>query len=213
MILSGVSLSPFVRKVLTYAAEKGIALEHRPGTPDSSDPDFLARSSWNEVPALLDADYRLSGSSAIIAYLEARFPEPALIPLEPRARGRAVWYEEFADTIMFPVANRLFSDRSVAPLMLKQPGDPAGAAAAEAQALPPVLDYLEQAAPARGFIVGDSLSIGDIAIVSQLIYMEHAHARIDAAHYPKLAGWYGRLTARPSIAGLIAAEQGMLGQL
>src|SRR5436190_2536916 len=29
-----------------------------------------------------------------------RSPEPALLPADPRSRARAVWYEEFADTIL-----------------------------------------------------------------------------------------------------------------
>jgi glutathione S-transferase len=33
------------------------------------------------MPALRDGDYTLPDSTAIIHYLEAKFPDPALIPL------------------------------------------------------------------------------------------------------------------------------------
>ncbi|MFL6766162.1 MAG: glutathione S-transferase family protein, partial [Sphingomicrobium sp.] len=99
MILYGSSLSPFARKVLAYAAEKGIELELQPtGFPNPS-PEFLGASPFRKMPALRDGDYTLADSSAIIHYLEAKFPDPELIPADPKLRGKTIWYEEFADTI------------------------------------------------------------------------------------------------------------------
>jgi len=100
MILYGSSLSPYVRKVLGYAAEKGIELDVQPtGFPNPS-PEYLEASPFRKMPALRDGDYTLADSSAIIQYLEAKHPEPALIPADPRLRGKTIWYEEFADTIL-----------------------------------------------------------------------------------------------------------------
>ena len=36
---------------------------------------------------------------AIIHYLEAKFPDPPLIPADRKLRGKTIWFEEFADTI------------------------------------------------------------------------------------------------------------------
>jgi len=103
MILFGSSLSPFVRKVLAFASEKGIALELKPtgDAPGQHSPEFVAASPLKKMPALLDGDYRLCDSSAIVQYLEALHPEPNLIPTEPRARARAIWFDEYSDTILF----------------------------------------------------------------------------------------------------------------
>src|SRR5438067_7635555 len=109
MILFGSSLSPYVRKVLAYASEKGIALETRP--PDRADPEFLAASPFPKMPALQDGDYRLADSSAIIHYLETLHPQPELIPSEPRARGKVIWFEEFADTIIGGCSGKIFGNR------------------------------------------------------------------------------------------------------
>ena len=51
MIVYGASLSPFVRKVLAYGAEKGLELEHKPLGLGSDDPDFLAASPFRKIPA------------------------------------------------------------------------------------------------------------------------------------------------------------------
>ena len=86
MILYGSSLSPFVRKVLAFAAEKGIEIELRPtgAGPGQHGPEFIEASPLRKMPALVDGDFRLADSSAIAQYLEALHPEPNLIPTDPK---------------------------------------------------------------------------------------------------------------------------------
>src|SRR3954470_1613563 len=122
MILYGSSLSAFVRKVLAYAAEKGVELELQPtGFPNHS-PEYLEASPFRKMPALRDGDYTLSDSSAIIHYLEAKYPEPPLIPADPQLRGKCIWYEEFADTILVACGAKIFFNRIVAPRFLGREG-------------------------------------------------------------------------------------------
>ena len=120
MILYGSSLSPYVRKVLAFAAEKGIELELRPtgDAPGKPGPEFLAASPTRKMPALVDGDYRLADSSAIVHYLEALRPEPNLIPTEARARGRTIWFDEYGDTIVMGCGGKMFFNRVVAPRFL-----------------------------------------------------------------------------------------------
>lgn len=210
MILFGASVSPFVRKVLMFAAEKGIALEHRPVSPHADDMQFKSASPLGKIPALVDGDYSLADSTAIMHYLEAKFPAHPLIPAEPKARGKAVWYEEFADTVMFPVGTVLFINRVLLPNVRKIPGDLAKADEMAKQ-LPAMFAYLENVIPAQGFVVGDGLTIGDIAITNMLINLSYSGGEVDAAKYPKLAAYYGRISSRPSVSGLIAGERKFLG--
>src|SRR3954464_2906390 len=121
MIVYGSSLSPFVRKVLAYGAEKGIALECQPIGLGSDDPDFLAASPFRKIPGFRDGDFAISDSSAIVHYLEAKFPDAALIPADPEARARAIWYDEFADTILTGCGVKMFFNRVVAPRFLGRP--------------------------------------------------------------------------------------------
>ncbi|HXR52530.1 MAG TPA: glutathione S-transferase family protein [Steroidobacteraceae bacterium] len=211
MILLGASISPFVRKVLVMAAEKQIPLEHRQLSPTTSqDPLFLAASPFRKIPVLIDGDYHLADSTAIVAYLEARFPQTPMFPADPRERGTATWYEEVADTIMFPAGQKIFFNRVVLPRFLNRPGDLATAAEAQATLLPPVYDYLEKVVPVEGFLVGGSLSIADICVTSMLVNMHFCDAGVDPALHPRLAAYFARISARPSFAGLIAGDRAML---
>jgi glutathione S-transferase len=212
MIVFGTSVSPFVRKVLIAAAEKGIAIETRPTNPRSSeDADFIQASPFRKMPALKDGDYTLCDSTAIIAYMEAKHPSPALIPLEARARGKAIWFEELADTIMAAANSKIFFNRIIGPKFLNIPCNEAEALEAQTNSLPPIYGYLEGVVPDSGFLVGDSISIADIAVTSMIVNLTHASAPVDAARYPKLAAYFARMSARPSVAGLVAAERAMLG--
>lgn len=212
MILLGASVSPFVRKVLVVAAEKGITFEHRPTNPRTSDDaDYLAASPFRKIPALKDGDYSLCDSTAIITYLDAKQPNPALIPQEARARGTAIWFEEMADTILAPAVSKVFLNRVIMPVFLNMPGNEAEATEAVTTTLPPMLAYLESVAPASGFLVGDSFSIADISVISVLINLSLSNAAVDPAVYPKLTAYYARMTARPSFAKLVAGDRAMLG--
>ena len=119
MILYGSSLSPFVRKVLAFAGEKGITLDLEPtgSAPGHPSDAFLEASPLRKMPALRDRDFTLANSSAIIHYLEALQPDPNLIPADPQARGRTIWFDEFADTVLNACGAKMFFNRVVsAPL-------------------------------------------------------------------------------------------------
>lgn len=212
MILLGASVSPFVRKVLVVAAEKGITFEHRPTNPRSSDdPDYLLASPFRKIPALKDGDYTLADSTAIIQYLDAKFPQQAIIPAEARARGKAIWFEEVADTLLAPAVSKVFLNRVIMPVFLNMPGNEAEALEAISTTLPPILAYLESVAPASGFLVGETLSVADVSVISVLVNLSLSNATVDAVAYPKLSAYYTRIASRPSFAKLIAGDRAMLG--
>ncbi|HEX8241000.1 MAG TPA: glutathione S-transferase family protein [Allosphingosinicella sp.] len=210
MIVYGASLSPFVRKVLAYGAEKGLELEHKPLGLGSDDPDFLSASPFRKIPAFSDGDFGISDSSAIIHYLEAKYPEPALIPAEPRARARTIWFDEFADTILCACGAKMFFNRIVAPRFLGREGDLATADKAEKEELPPILDYLERTIPEGGWLVGDGITLADIAVATAFANFRHLGMTIDPSRYPKVARFANRMLARPSFAGWVEREAAFL---
>lgn len=210
MIVYGSSMSPYVRKVLAFADEKGIAIESRPVGLRSKDPDFRAASPFAKVPALVDGDYALADSSAIVHYLEAKHPERPLIPAEPRARGRVIWWDEFADTLLMGCLRKLFFNRVVAPIFLKRDGDLEVAARAEQDELPGLLGYLEQEVPAEGYLVGSDLTLADLAVASPLANLEHMGMTIDTGRYPRLAAYVNQTLSRSSFADLLVRERAVL---
>lgn len=210
MIVYGNSLSPFVRKVMVFAAEKGVPLEARAAFPGGDDPAFRAMSPFGKIPAFSDGDYGLCDSSAIVHYIEAKHPDPALIPAEAADRGRAIWFDEFADTILVQPAGKIFFNRIVAKL-LGRPADLAAADEAQAKELPPVLDWLETQIPESNFLVGDAFSLADIAVGTMLVNLGHAGAAPDSGNYPKIVAYREAILARPSFANIVAGERRALG--
>ena len=207
MIVHGSSISPFVRKVLVFGAEKGLSLDHTPTGIGPKSEEFMAISPFGKIPAFEDGDYKLCDSSAIVHYLDAAYPAHPLIPADAKDRGRAVWFDEYADTIMFAAFAPIFWNRALAP-RLKLPVDEAAAAKAEADLVPPVLSYLESVAPdAGGYLVGDSLSLADIAVCAVLVNGAFAGLTVDVAKYPRAAAWSATVLGRPSFAALIAADK------
>ncbi len=213
MILYGSSLSPFVRKVLAFAAEKGIELDVQAVGPGDPTPDFRVASPFGKMPALADGDYCLADSSAIIHYLEAKHPEPALIPADPKLLGLTIWFDEFADTILGGCGAKMFFNRVVAPRFLKRPGDETVAASAERDELPPILDYLETVVPsAGGYLVGDSLTLADIAVASPFANLGHLGCELDHSRHARTCAYVERILARPSFAHWIDREAAFLAK-
>ncbi|HYJ82222.1 MAG TPA: glutathione S-transferase family protein [Allosphingosinicella sp.] len=210
MIVYGASLSPFVRKVLAYGAEKGLELEHKPLGLGSDDPDFLKASPFRKIPGFSDGDFAISDSSAIIHYLEAKYPDPPLIPAEPEARARVIWFDEFADTILCACGAKMFFNRIVAPRFLGREGDLETADKAEREELPPILDYLERTIPENGWLVGDGITLADIAVATAFANLRHLGIEIDPGRHPKVAEFSGRMLARPSFAGWVEREAAFL---
>ncbi|HEX6410095.1 MAG TPA: glutathione S-transferase family protein [Sphingomicrobium sp.] len=211
MILFGSTLSPFVRKVAAYMREKGLEFELQPtGFPNHS-PEFCAASPFKKMPAFQDGDYCLSDSSAIIHYLEAKHPAPELIPAEPQARGRVIWFDEFSDTIMAACGAKMFFNRIVAPRFIGLPGDENAAKAAETNELPPILDYVEQIVPERGgYLVGDKLTLADISVASPFVNLRHLGTDLDQGRHPRTTAYVERILARPSFAPLVEKEVAIL---
>lgn len=214
MILYGSSMSPYVRKVLAYAAEKGIELDVQAVRMQDSNPEFQKASPFGKMPGFADGDYYLADSSAIIHYLEAKFPDPEMIPSDPKLRGKCIWYEEFADTILAGCGSKMFFNRIVAPVFLKRPGDPAVADQAEREELPKVLDYVESVAPeGDGYLVGDRLTLADIAVAGPFANLQHLNIEVDESRWPRTAAFTRRILSRPSFAPWVEREAAFLANI
>jgi len=210
MKVFGNTMSPFVRKTLAFAAEKGIEVELVAAGMGQGPDEFKKASPFGKMPGFQDGDFLISDSTAIITYLEAIKPEPNLIPADPRSRARAVWYEEYADTIVGACVGKVFFNRIVAPHFLRRDGDLAAADEAQRVEFPKLVDYLESVVPASGFLVEDRITLADIAVASPFANLGHAGCPIDAATHPKAAKYVAGILARPSYAGIIAREKAAL---
>jgi maleylacetoacetate isomerase len=100
------STSYRVRIALTL---KGLAYETLPVNIRVSEhraPDYVANVNPSaSVPALIDGDFNLGQSLAIIDYLDQKYPDPRLIPLEPVLRARVLEFASLISCDIHPVNN------------------------------------------------------------------------------------------------------------
>jgi glutathione S-transferase len=93
----------------------------------------------------------------------------------------------------------------IRPKILNQPGDPAAIDAILNDTLPAMFGYLEKSLVGNYF-AGDRFTVADAAIASNLINFHYLGYVIDA-RFPKLAAYFDRIVAHPSVAAAVAAEQ------
>lgn len=209
-VVYGAPVSPFVRKVRVALAEKNIPYELTPVMPGSDDPQFRRLSPLGKIPAFSDDQIGLADSSVICAYLDRRYPTPALLPAEPAAYANALWLEEYADSALFHICTEgVFFERIVKGRMRGVPADEAKVAAALAE-LPGACEYLETQC-AAGTLGGETLTLGDIAVATQFVNLGYAGEQVDAARCPRLAQFLQRTLARPAFADCLAQEKALMG--
>jgi glutathione S-transferase len=211
LIVYGGAISPFVRKVRVALAEKGLQYTLDPVNPFAPPPEFAAISPLKRIPAFRDTDIAepnnyLSDSSIICDYLEHKFPKPALYPSDPYLRARALWFEEYADSVMAQnIGGGLFFERVVKKLLRGKP-DESVCEATLKDKLPPLFDYLEKQLGSNEYFVGSALSIADISVATMFVNFEHAGEALDSGCYPKLSAFVKRMHARPSFKAVIDEE-------
>jgi glutathione S-transferase len=216
LVVYGSNVSPFVRKVRVVLAEKKQDYTLEPVNPFTPPPEFLTISPLKRIPVLRDTDVAepntLPDSSIICDYLEHKFPEPALYPKDSFARGRALWFEEYADSIVAAtVGTGLFFERVVKRMLRQQP-DEAVCQKTLGEKLPPLLDYLNRELMGQEYLVGNTFSIADIAVGSMFVNFAHAGEKVDGGKWTDLAAYIARIHARPSFKTLIDEESPLVNR-
>lgn len=83
-----------VRLILDYKGLEYRKIEVKPGVGQL---EVFQMSGQRQVPVLKDADTVISDSTEIALYLERRYPERPLIPMDAKQRGLCLLMEEWAD--------------------------------------------------------------------------------------------------------------------
>jgi glutathione S-transferase len=213
LVVLGGGVSPFVRKVRVVLAEKGLDYKHEPVNPFAPPEGYREISPLGKIPAFKDGDRTLCDSSVICAYLEKRYPTPALYPSDPYDYARALWFEEFMDGGLVPlVGPHIFLALVLKPLFSggKRPTPPPGERQKAEQASS--ADYLEKQLGDNDFFVGNRLSIADITVASILVNPRHAGFAPERKRFPKLRAFLDRMWARPSFKKLIEEDAPIFGK-
>jgi glutathione S-transferase len=186
--------SPFAFKVRAVLYEKGIAHEKREIWRHEQRATLLRVNPRGEVPALVDGDAVLCDSKVIGAYLDERFPEPALLPRDAAGRARARYLELKADTELDACVFVLGLLKLMRPELAQQV--PAALPRAE-ELLARHHANLDRELGGREWFVG-AFSIADIALAPHLA----SAAFLGCPPEPRLTGlpaWLERVSKRPSI--------------
>lgn len=203
----GVPLSVHTRKVIVAARLKSIAHEIVPVVPlipEACPPNWKAISPTGLIPAIEDEAFHLADSTAILHYLERKYPEPPLLPPNLRDMGTALFIDSWAGTALYRDVVRPI----IHPIFAREPADPAALDAALNRAMPASFGYLEERAGT--FLVGDRLTIADLAVVSNLINFYFTGHRIDTKRFPRLESYLRRHVESPTFAPVLAAERPIL---
>ena len=207
MQIIGSYVSPYVRKVLACLELKGLEYEVDPITPFFGDEEFGRLSPLRRIPVLIDGDLVLTDSTVICEYLEEAYPEPRLLPREPKERARARWLEEFADTRLGDVFIwGLFYPKVVSPRVWGDPVDDARIEKSLSADIPAALDYLERELPESGYCFGD-LGLPDVAIATFFRNAAYAGFTVDPARWPRTARFVDMVLAHPVLERLGKLEQ------
>ena len=172
---------PYCARVRIVLEEKG--LEYEAIEVDLNDrPRWIyEKNSTGRVPVVEEDAWILPESSVIMEYLDERYPEPALLPLDPADRALArVWIFRHDDFTKPYYALRRGEDGA-------------------AQLFDEQLARLDAALAAQPWLNGAAYGLADIAYVPWVLRARDLLG-VSLAAFPALRSWLGRLEERPAVA-------------
>jgi glutathione S-transferase len=204
----GVSVSVHTRKVIVAAIHKGLSYQLTPVVPvipGNPPPNWRSLSPSGLIPVLTDGDFTLADSSAICDYLERLHPTPPLYPADARNHARALWFEQYAGTLFRDVVRPLFHERVVHPKIRQIPTDQAKVDSVLRQSAPEAFGYLDSMA-GDGFLVGASMTMADVAVMSNLVTLSYIGFGAELQGFPRLTALFDRVVGQPSMRTALQAE-------
>ena len=200
MILYGAPMpAPNPRRDRMFLAEKGIDL---PETKvdmmkrEHKSPEFRAKNSMGQLPALeLDDGTCIAETVAICRYFEETHPQPPLFGATPVEKALVdQWIRRVEFAVMMPVGNfwRHAHPRTAALLtQFKDFGQ------SNAETYKGAQKYLDRELAGREFLVGDTLTMADICLLSTVDFAEWIGLPVED-EFENLKAWRARMKARPS---------------
>jgi glutathione S-transferase len=193
----------------TNVERVALALGHKGLEAEWVDVDRLDRTAVVEVsgqplvPVLEDEGTLVTDSTAILEYLESRYPDPPLYPRDEARRAEAVLLIDWFNRVWKKPPNELERARSVEERVEKR-------IRAQAEELERSRDRFEGLLADRPYMLGDEFGVVDCAFVPFLKYgliddpadTEPFH-RILVEHlalegaYPRLEAWIRRVDEHP----------------
>ena len=183
--------SPYVRKCVVLAIQRGIDKQMELWTVSTTDPALVKVNPLSKVPTLvLDDGTALYDSPVICEYLDSIGDGPKMFPPVGPARWKALRQEALGDGILDATQPRR---REIA---LPQDEGRQTYIALQQDKVKAALAVLEAEADSLGKLT----NIGEITIACALGYMDFRYPNEPwRPGHPKLEAWYAKVAAMPAM--------------
>jgi glutathione S-transferase len=164
-------------------------------------PEFLARNPFHHIPVLVDGELTVVESLAILDYLEAKYPQPCMVPADPTDRAKVRMVEMVSVNELAP---------ALIPLYPKMLGLGAGDPEAIAESLSKIatiLQFFEGLLDDRPFFGSNTITLADTVASTMLSALSLANIPLNS--YPKLKTWLAMIETRPSWSATLATSEQM----
>ena len=199
--IHGIPGSPFLRTVEITLHEKGLDYEMKALAPgEQKQPEHLARHPFGRIPTFEHDGFQIYETQAIIRYLDEVFPDPSLVPANPRQRTRMNQVIGIIECYLFPkAAAPIAFNRIIGPKLLGLPTDEQ--AIAEAMPMARIsFAELDRLLGDQAYLTGNSISLADIMLATQLDLLCETPEGKELISGKRLEPWLERMVARPSFA-------------
>lgn len=191
-----------------YAWRVQLALEHKAlpyelkvlsfSAGDTRKPEFLALNPRHQVPVLVDGDFSLYESNAIVEYIEEAYPGRGAALFPGDAKARAVIRRMILEVDGYYSAA---SDPLLEQALFKKPEERDAKLIAESRkAVVAELEMIKKAM--RGDYLAGTLSAADFALYPMVALLRRAQIKLpdldaDGMLPPAMAAWKARIEALP----------------
>lgn len=150
-------------------------------------PEFLQVNPFHHVPVLIDDDFTIVESLAILDYLETKYFQTPLLPTDAKALATVRMVEMVTDNELSPILTRLSSEImgfTKEPEKLEQANQKAHK----------VLNFFEGLLGGHPYFIGNCLTRADIVAGTMIPWLPRLDVPLDK--YPKLNAWSELLMQR-----------------
>jgi glutathione S-transferase len=187
-------MSPNVRRVRLTAAVLGIALEEKTldfAKGEHKNPEYLALNPNGAVPTLVDGDFVLTESRAIMQYLASKKPEAGLLPRDEAARADVTRWQFWDAAHFSPQMGTLGFEKVFKGMMgLGEPD--AGKVRDALTNFHRFAAVLNKRLEGKQYVVGNALTIADLTLASSLMYAKQLE--VPLAEFPNVKAWFSRIS-------------------
>ena len=187
-------LSANGRKVLALARHLGLEpVVHDVNVygGEGQAPEYLAINPTGKIPCLVDGDFVLTESNAILEYVSEAHAGFRLFSKEARERAEIASWLFWESAHWQPALIGVLSAFVGHQLLPERVPEPSRAPDWRDETLRPLLTRLEVHLSDRAFLALGALTIADFSVGGMVTYFRAAEFPFE--QYPNLAAWYGRL--------------------